>query len=89
MLPPTILTDMGVQLGSVVIKNNSGTPYVVAECGSVSIDPDEILDICALDTPGKYEWEAANRLVTAMVGSQLYQDIQSGDIQVVTNRAPT
>lgn len=75
--------------GKVRIKNVSGADYFIEELGDHQIADQEELDIMDPTLPSYYnDWEAANRLVTALTGAKLYQDIQAGDIEVVLNQPP-
>jgi len=75
--------------GILTIKNVSGAAYQIAELGGHEIEDNEEIDLLDDELPSFYsDWSDANRLVTETTTAQLYQDIQSGDIEVVTNTPP-
>lgn len=70
---------------NVVIRNVSGGDYAVAELGGVIIADDATLDLM-----DHYDnWDAARALVMTANPSQLWADIQAGDVEVVSTAAPT
>lgn len=72
--------------GSIIVRNTTGSPYAVQEMGGTTIAPGAELDLLSEAVAGRYtDYEAANRLVTALPTAQLYQDIQAGTIVIVAN----
>jgi len=73
-------------LGSVIIKNVSGDAYMIEELFGYALADGEEIDLLNAETDHFYrDWESANRLVTDLPTAKLYQDIQEGLIEVVTN----
>lgn len=76
--------------GSIVIKNNTGSPYSVVEMGGTTITPGAEIDMLAEATPGHYgDYEAAHRLVSELATAKLRQDILAGDILVTLDQPPS
>jgi hypothetical protein len=80
---------LSLDAGSIVIKNNTASPYAVIEMGGTVIAPGAEIDMMAEATPGHYgDYEAAHRLVSELETAKLRRDIVAGDIVVVVDHAP-
>lgn len=75
--------------GVLKIKNVSGGPYTVEELDDHIMANDEEINLCDSGMPVYYEgYKSALRLVEETTTAQLYQDIQSGDIEVTEKTPP-
>ena len=73
-------------IGSVVIQNNTNETYFVEELGDYELLTGDTVDLLDDELPNYYrDWDSANRLVSSLPTAKLYQDIQSGDIEVMAN----
>lgn len=74
--------------GVVCVKNVSGAEYTIEEI-KYTMQDQEVVDLMNTGLPNHYEdWQAAKRLVTELTTSKLYQDIQSGDIEIDEIKEP-
>jgi hypothetical protein len=88
MAKPTRVRPSDRNRGRVVVKNVSGEDYTIEEIDHLLADQEQV-DLLDLDLSSHYQdWEAANRLVTGLETAKLYQDIQSGDVEIVENTPP-
>ena len=75
--------------GVLKIKNVSGGPYDIEELAGHTIADQEEIDICDSNLAVYYEgYKSALRLVEETTTAKLYQDIQSGDIEVTEKTPP-
>jgi hypothetical protein len=71
---------------SVVIKNVSGGEYTILELGGIIIANNATIDLMDDGLAIFYDnWTIASELVTKPNPSQLWTDIQAGDIEVVSS----
>lgn len=71
------------------IRNDSGSPYTLAELAGAVIPTDGELDLMDPELPVFYDsWSAVQNLKT-MIACQVYADLQSGDLTIVHEVEPT
>ena len=74
---------------SVLLKNTSGGDYAVAELGGTVVADDATIDLMDDELDVFYDnYNMAKDLVTRENQSQLWADIQAGDIEVVSTTPP-
>jgi hypothetical protein len=75
--------------GSVTIKNISGSNYAVAELGGLIIADDATIDLMDDSLAAFYNnYDMVEALVTTPNNSQLWTDIQAGNIKVIATVPP-
>jgi len=75
--------------GTLIIKNVSGLPYVVEELGGLVMGDQESVNLLDSKMSGYYDdWEAANRAVTQLTTTKLYESVESGDLEVIASIPP-
>jgi hypothetical protein len=82
---------MDRDLGSVKVKNVSGSPYVVEELGGYALAAGATVDLVGenTETVHRYgDFYTAKRLVESVTTAKLYRDIRLGAIELVEVRAP-
>lgn len=75
--------------GTFRIRNVSGQPYSVHEIAGHLLDNEETVDLLDVALPVHYDdWATVKSLCTVANASDLYQAIQSGEIEIVDDTPP-